>query len=525
MAHSIRPQRIGVIGAGIGGLVAAYELAEAGHQVIVFEQHGVTGGKIHQEQVESQLIDSGPTVMTMRWVFDDLLAKSGRSLDDLVDLTPLEVLARHHWPDGATLDLFTDLERSRQAIESFAGPQEAKAFETFMAQARAVYHRLEPIYMRGSRPNFLEMTRLLGPSGLALLTRLGPLQSLARHLDRRFQDPRLRQLFGRYATYCGGSPWQAPATLMLIAYVELRGVWTMTGGLQALAHSLTSAFQSLGGQLRTGTRVDQILQKDGRICGLLAAPNGELAEQVDLDAVVFNGDIRSLQESDLLQSPSVAIARRMTHPTSLSAMTWSTVAKVEGFGLQYHNVFFQPNYSEEFSAIFELHRMPSQPTVYLCAQDRLAERAGVDQSDGLKERLFMLINAPANSAAQADSPTQEEIERCQQQVFSRLGAAGLRFSPQGPIQVKTPTDFAQRFPGSRGALYGRAPHGWMSVFHRSSSRSALQGLYLAGGTVHPGAGVPMAALSGRLAAASLMADLDLTSRSRRVVISGGMSMG
>jgi 1-hydroxycarotenoid 3,4-desaturase len=132
---------------------------------------------------------------------------------------------------------------------------------------------------------------------------------------------------------------------MLIAYVELRGVWTMTGGLQALAHSLTSAFQSLGGQLRTGTRVDQILQKDGRICGLLAAPNGELAEQVDLDAVVFNGDIRSLQESDLLQSPSVAIARRMTQPTSLSAMTWSTVAKVEGFGLQYHNVFFQPNLS------------------------------------------------------------------------------------------------------------------------------------------------------------------------------------
>ncbi|MFZ9161366.1 MAG: CrtD protein, partial [Burkholderiaceae bacterium] len=112
----------------------------------------------------------------------------------------------------------------------------------------------------------------------------------------------------------------------------------------------------------------------------------------------------------------------------------------------------------------------------------------------------------------------------QQQVFSRLGAAGLRFSPQGPIRVKTPTDFAQRFPGSRGALYGRAPHGWMSVFHRSSSRTALQGLYLAGGTVHPGAGVPMAALSGRLAAASLMADLDLTNRSRRVVISGGMSM-
>jgi 1-hydroxycarotenoid 3,4-desaturase len=298
-ARTVRPQKIGVIGAGIGGLVAAYELAEAGHEVTLFEQHGVTGGKIHQDLALNRPIDSGPTVMTMRWVFDDLLAKSGRSLDDLVELAPLEVLARHHWPDGACLDLYTDLERSAQAIGEFAGLQESRAFRAFMDQARAVYHRLEPIYMRGSKPGFWDMTRQLGPTGLALLTRLGPLQSLAQHLGRRFKDPRLQQLFGRYATYCGGSPWQAPATLMLIAYVEMRGVWAMTGGMQALAQALTDAFQALGGRLVLKTRVDQILQKDGRLCGLVASSDdgAGAGEPVDLDAVIFNGDIRGLRTS------------------------------------------------------------------------------------------------------------------------------------------------------------------------------------------------------------------------------------
>ncbi|MGA1664660.1 MAG: phytoene desaturase family protein, partial [Burkholderiaceae bacterium] len=200
MTSHARSQRVAVIGGGIGGLTAAYDLAQAGHRVTLFEQQAAPGGKIHQEQVLGQGIDSGPTVMTMRWVFDDLLAPSGRQLEDLVDLQPLDVLARHHWPDGSRLDLYTDLEKSRQAILAFAGQSEAAAFGHFMQQAQAVYHRLEPIYMRGERPSFLGLTRSLGPTGLAMLTRLGPLQSLAQHLARRFRDPRLQQLFARYAT-------------------------------------------------------------------------------------------------------------------------------------------------------------------------------------------------------------------------------------------------------------------------------------------------------------------------------------
>jgi 1-hydroxycarotenoid 3,4-desaturase len=524
MTRLTASKRIGVVGAGIGGLVAAYELAQAGHQVTLFEQHDQSGGKIHQESVDGHSIDSGPTVMTMRWVFDDLLAKSGRSLDDLVSLQPLDVLARHHWPDGSLLDLYTDLDKSTQAIEEFAGGDQAAAFRGFMRQAQQVYHCLEPIYMRGERPNLFEMTRALGPRGLSLLTRLGPLQSLARHLERRFSDPRLVQLFARYATYCGGSPWQAPATLMLIAYVELRGVWAIAGGMQALASGLTEAVQALGGSIHYQTHVHSILERNGRVSGLRVATQGALPESVELDAVVFNGDVSALRSADLLPPRFRLIPSQQCSPSSLSAMTWSGVSRAEDFGLHYHNVFFQDHYSDEFSAIFRRRTMPTRPTIYVCAQDRLAGRAGQSASHGQTERIFMLINAPACSpAGRAIRP--EEIEQCQQRVFSRLAQSGLRLSLQAPMAIKTPTQFARLFPGSQGALYGRAPHGWMSVFRRASSRSPLPGLYLAGGTVHPGAGVPMAALSGRLAAATLMADLDSTRSSRRVVISGGMSMG
>ena len=516
-------QRIAVVGGGIGGLAAAYDLAQAGHRVTLFEQQAEPGGKIHQERVLDQGIDSGPTVMTMRWVFDDLLAPSGRQLDDLVSLQPLDVLARHHWPDGSQLDLYTDIEKSRQAISAFAGPGEAAAFGQFMQQAREVYHQLEPIYMRGERPSFLEMTRSLGPRGLSMLTRLGPLQSLAQHLARRFKDPRLQQLFARYATYCGGSPWQAPATLVLIAYVELRGVWAISGGMQALANAMAKAFEELGGEIRYRTQVQQILEHNHRACGLLAAPPGETAERYAFDAVVFNGDIGALQASDLLPAKRRQIPSRQHSPSSLSAMTWSGIVRAEGFGLQYHNVFFQDHYIDEFTSIFRHRRMPERPTVYVCAQDRLAGRAGQAIEDGMNERLFMLINAPACETSRSAIP-QEEIEQCQEQVLSRLAQSGLKLSMQAPMAIKTPSHFGQRFPGSKGALYGRAPHGWLSVFHRASSRGPMAGLYLAGGTVHPGAGVPMAALSGRLAAACLTEDLALTKPSRRVVISGGMSM-
>ena len=511
----VKPFKVIVVGAGSAGLSCAIDLARRGVEVVLLEQHHSPGGKIHQTALHGHLIDSGPTVMTMRWVFDQLFDAAGLSLNDYVCLHPLAVLGRHHWPHRPSLDLFTDAQQSEAAIEAFSGGKSAAEFRSFVQTAKALYDRMEPIYMRGERPSLLSMTAGLGPSGLAQLARLGAMPSLWSRLGQTFSDPELRQLFARYATYTGGSPLAAPATLMLIAYVELCGVWVAEGGMQGLASGMLSAAQALGVDARFNTEVDALQVQSGR-CNAVSLSNGEV---IQADAVIFNGDVQALAKGLLGTHGLSAVTPQETNPRSLSALTWSMLAEVQGPALHVHNLFFQPNYPDEFRSIFECGQLPERPTLYLNAQDRGYGPEALSSPQGT-ERLFLLVNAPARG--DAATPHEQDFQQCEERVFQHLQASGLSLQISAQHRA-TPRTFHSRFPGSGGALYGRAPHGWMSVFQRASARSRLPGLYLAGGTVHPGAGVPMAALSGRLAAEAVMADRDLASKSSRVVISGGMS--
>ncbi len=288
MATDLRSERrVVVIGAGMGGLVSALLLASAGVQVTLVESADAPGGKMRQPLVDGAAIDSGPTVFTMRWVFEQILAAAGGSMADLPALTPLEVLARHAWRGHAQrLDLFADRQRSAAAIGEFSGAAEARRFTAFCAQAQQVYQQLEGPYIRSGRPTLGSMATQLGPRGLATLAGLGPFASLWRSLGRHFHDPRLRQLFGRYATYTGSSPWQAPATLMLVAQVELDGVWSVDGGLHAVAQAFAALAQRRGATLRFATRCERILVDGGHVSGVRLA-GGEV---LPADAVVFNGE-------------------------------------------------------------------------------------------------------------------------------------------------------------------------------------------------------------------------------------------
>jgi 1-hydroxycarotenoid 3,4-desaturase len=282
--------RVVVVGAGAAGLSAAIDLARRGLSVTVLERAAEPGGKLRQVSVLGAGIDSGPTVFTMRWVFESLFADAGVRLDEALSLTPLSVLARHAWGEGGRLDLFADRERSAQAIGEFSGPQEARRFLAFCAQAAEVYRALEGPYIRSPRPSLVGLTRALGPAGLATLWRLGPLHTLWRALARHFHDPRLRQLFGRYATYCGGSPMRAPATLMLVAQVEMDGVWAVRGGMIALARALAGLAQRHGAHIRCQAHCERLLVEGGRVRGVVLADG----ERIAADSVVFNGDVGAL---------------------------------------------------------------------------------------------------------------------------------------------------------------------------------------------------------------------------------------
>lgn len=513
-----------VVGAGIGGLACALKLAAAGVEVLVLEKDATVGGKLRTVAIDGQPLDAGPTVLTMRWVFDRCFDEAGSTFEGAVGLEAATTLARHAWSADEHLDLFTDLERSADAIGAFAGAAEAKGYRAFCARAESIYRTLEVPFMTSAQPNPLSLAKRVGWRGLGDLARISPFATLWSALGDYFRDERVRQLFGRYATYCGSSPFAAPATLMLVAHVEREGVWLVDGGMHAIAEAFVAAIEACGGRVRCAAPVAEIVVGQSRATGVRLADG----ERIDARCVVFNGDTGALAAGLLGPDIAPAVAPIARTGRSLSAVTWHLRSRTRDFPLVRHNVFFGADSRREFDMLFRNRALPDDPTVYVCAQDRDARDESRSRDLDGPERLMCLVNAPAD--ADAHPLTAKELDRCHSSMQARLARCGLLLDPPTTTPVTTtPTDFAARFPATGGALYGRATHGWSASFERPAARSRIADLYLAGGSVHPGPGLPMAALSGRIAAESVLTDLSKTIRraststSRPAATRGGTS--
>lgn len=486
-----------IIGAGMAGLAAAIGLSARGEKVLVVEKESHPGGKMRRRQIDGRAVDAGPTVLTMKWVFDRLFETAGARLEEEVDLEKAAILARHAWDDSEAFDLFADRKRSADEIARIFGADNAAGYRRFCNDSRAVFETLKDTFITASRPGPIELGRRIGLLNLPRLLALRPFQTLWRALGGYFPDPRLRQLFGRYATYVGSSPFSAPATLMLIAHVEQEAVWLARGGMHELALAMTKLARKQGAEISYGQDVREITTGGGRATGVQL----ESGEHLGADCVVYCGDVSRLANGRFVNH-AISIEAVGDAKRSLSAITWTGVAKTAGFPLQRHNVFFSREYQREFAQIFSEGNVPDEPTIYVCAQDRDGE---ADFSDCMEERLLCLINAPAFGDRRRLS--REELSSCEERVFARLQRCGLEVDRRnGQFEITQPADFETLFPGSGGALYGRASHGWMASFARPGTRTRIAGLYLAGGSVHPGAGVPMATLSGMLAAQQIMTD-------------------
>ncbi|WP_432199697.1 1-hydroxycarotenoid 3,4-desaturase CrtD [Erythrobacter sp. W53] len=499
-----------IIGAGIGGLTTAALLSARGMPVTVLEKEATPGGKVRQLDVDGTPVDAGPTVFTMRPVIDAIFEAAGACTDDHLQLTRADTLARHAWDRTGHLDLFADHERSVDAIGQFAGSDAARGFREFSTEAKRIFDILDEPMLRGGKVSWpLPLMWRIGLWRVGALHAIRPYESLWKVLGEHFADPRLQQLFGRYTTYCGSSPFQTPATLMLIAHVEAQGVWKIKGGMNALANALETVARGNGTRFRYGAKVEEIQTSRGRVTGVTL----ESGEVMHTRSVVCNADPSALGAG--MFGEQVRKAASVTKPQnrSLSAMVWLAKSKVSGFNLDHHNVFFSDDYAAEFDAI-RVGSVPTNPTAYLCALDHGAPADGA-------QRFQIIVNAPANG--DKHTYTAEEKDQCTSNMLSRLNACGLELETPLPHSLVTPSDFSKLFPATGGALYGRASHGWAASFLRQGSRTRIPGLYCAGGATHPGAGVPMAALSGKLASEAVLSDHISTRRYHPKAIVGGMS--
>jgi 1-hydroxycarotenoid 3,4-desaturase len=476
----------------------------------VLERFATPGGKMRIFPSVAGPVDAGPTVLTMKPVFDQLFADVGTRLDQHVVLEQETILARHFWPDGHSLDLMSDHDASVDRVGVAFGARAATEFNTFCQRAARLFNAFEGPMMHAATPTLAGMSAVVlrDPT---LIPAMSAHKNMAQMLRRQFTEPKLAQLFARYATYVGGVPGQSPALLSLIWEAERRGVWHVKGGMHQLARAIADLAAQHGATFHYDTHVNRIEIQDGRAFAV-ETDNGRLL----VDAVLFNGDPRALETGQLGGAVQKAVAKTATQPRSLSANVFAFAATpTGGFPLAAHNVFFANDPAREYLPLGK-GQPQDDPTLYICAQDRFAGAV----PDG-PERFEIILNAPPTDQT---SQTSQETSLCQTLIFNRLAQFGLRFSPAPDVaQLTTPVQFNAMFPASMGSLYGRSPRGMMAAFQRPTARSKIEGLYLVGGGVHPGAGVPMATLCAAHAAAAMIKDLNLTSTSLPEDTPGGTS--
>lgn len=476
-------KRVVVIGGGLGGLAAGLRLAARGWRVTVCEQGHSFGGKMNSWSERGFRFDTGPSLITMPWVFASLFEAAGSSLAEHLTLVPLDPIAEYVYPDGTRFTYTASLPDWLGTIRQL-DRRDATGFLGFLALGARLFAVSERTFLR-RRP-------LDWPRGgdWRMLGRL-PLRygwgNYHRTVTAHFRSPYLRQFFDRYPTYVGSSPYDSPATLAVIPYVEyVFGGWYPKGGLYRIVESLLELAAQAGVTLLARSRATRIEHAGGRVTGVRLADGTRLPA----DVIVMNGD--ASETPGLLGEKG---ARRLPEAErSMSGLVFLFGVKRTLPELRHHTIFFSRDYRREFAELFGERRFPEDPTVYVNAPSR-SDRSVVP---GEGEALFIMANAPANDD---DAWDEEQIARCRRRVMTRLREGGFPDIEAEAVvtDVWTPRKIESRYSMPGGAIYGTHSHGWRRAFLRPPNKDPKYGgLYYVGGSVHPGGGTPTVLLSAEI---------------------------
>ena len=485
-----QPKRVAVVGAGLGGLSAAALLAKTGYTVDIFDRLPYAGGKAGSRTIGAYRFDTGPSLFTMPWVFESFFASLGERMSDRLRPIPLEPICNYFWPDGTRLSSWADRERFGAEIEAATGST-ARELNSYLDGAARIWDIAGDLFLGHS---LHEASTYLSCAGLTSILRasgIDPFRNLHQANTAAFRDPRMAMLFDRYATYNGSDPFRTPATMRIVPHVEYAwGGWAVEGGIVAVPRAIEAAARNAGARLHLGTGVDRILHDGHRVTGLQIA-----GEEHRYDMVVSNADVLSTYRS-LLDSPEApeAMAYGKLEP-SPSGLVFLWGMKNSHPELQSHNIFFSGGYTREFADIFGGAGAPADPTVYV----NITGRTSPEDAPRGGENWFVLVNASSNRGQDWDTVA----AKTRKAVLARLHTTLGRDVSSSIVEeaVMTPADIERDTGSTYGSLYGIASNDRFSAFFRHPNRSRrIKGLYFAGGSAHPGGGMPLAVLSGTIAA-------------------------
>ena len=484
-----------VIGAGLAGLSAALRLAGAGRSVTILEAGPTVGGRNGQLALTAPdggryLMDTGPTVLTMPDLIADALDCVGESLEDWLDLQPVNPLYRAFYPDGTHLDVLPGVHAMAEEVTRVCGGTEAAGFRRYVEFVSELYkHEMRDFIDR----NIDSPLDLLTPS-LARLVAVGGFRKLAPKVNQYLKDPRTQRVLSFQSMYAGLSPYDALAIYAVIAYMDsVAGVFFPRGGMHALPVALAGAAEKHGVTIELDTRVERLEVVNGRAVAALCSDGRRFAA----DAFVVNPDLPVAYRQLLPPSATPRRVKSLTYsPSCFLLLAGSTAAYSK---TAHHSIHFGKAWRRTFSELIDRGELMSDPSILVTTPSR---------SDPLlapegRHSYYVLAPTP-NTTAGIDWGVVGP--RYRDEIVHRLETAGyVGFGDAIEVEdVTTPADWEARGMAS-GAPFAAA-HTFFQTgpFRPRNLAPKVEGVVFAGSGTQPGVGVPMVLISGRLAAERIL---------------------
>jgi phytoene desaturase len=490
-------KKIAVIGAGLGGLSAASRLANQGFEVHLFEQNSYPGGKAAQLIKDGFRFDKGPSLLTMPQVIEDLFNECNENLQDYLQLKKLEPVCKYFYTDGTVIKAYSDLNRFTDEIW-FKTKESRESLKKFFNYSRNIFDLTADLFLFNSPKEPKTFLSLNAVKTLFQIHKIDSLRTVHRAVSSFFKDKRIIQLFDRYATYNGSNPFEAPATLNIIPYVEYNpGSFLPVGGIYKLTEALFNLAKKKGVQFHFNSKVEEITLKDKVAIGIKV--NGQ---ELHFDSIISNADVNYTFKK-LLKGIQTSESRRYSKLTpSYSGLVfyWGIDGVYEE--LETHNIIFSDNYQLEFKQLSKERRIPEDPTIYIYISSKLNS----DDAPVGKENWFVMVNAPYNYGQ--DWVT--EISKAKGRIIKKINST-LKTSIESKIlfeETLTPIDIETQTSSYLGSIYGISSDTRKAAFLRQSNKSkTIKNLYFCGGSAHPGGGIPLVILSGKIVAKIIQKDL------------------